>query len=84
MDVAAPPVMEATVADAVRTSVVTRNYYQNNLGRRWEIVLRMVRIRQAFAIPLLELARSGGAFRCLRAVVIARAAHGEIRKVART
>ena len=27
MDVAARPVVEATVADAVRTSVVTRNYY---------------------------------------------------------
>ena len=32
MDVAARPVVEATVADAMRTSVVTRNYYQNNLG----------------------------------------------------
>jgi hypothetical protein len=32
MDVAAPPVVEATVADAARTAVVTRNYYQNNLG----------------------------------------------------
>jgi hypothetical protein len=32
LDVAAPPVVEATVADAARTAVVTRNYYQNNLG----------------------------------------------------
>jgi hypothetical protein len=56
MDVAAPPVVEATVADAVRTSVVTRNYYQNNFGLTLGHRIADGPNQVSFAIPLLELA----------------------------